>query len=382
MKLFCAQTCPTRCLDGAGRAGGLGETLRGCGRHRDLRRRQSPAPEALMRRILVSVLLVAPTLGCGAAPESDPAAAAASALTTESAALRPANVPAEFRWTHHGYFHPNCMVKVELGEIVNGDGDIVQTDGTIRKIPSCEHPHYDRVGKAIAGTLSRESSRESSRPVENAIAHNFTGWLADFDEYVPGKITWYSNVMIVPPAPWAHDGQDVALFGGLQSGSEILQPVLDYGDGSDGGSSNHWQIRAENCCLRGNDFFTAYRSVNQGDSINGYMYPEPNTACPGSAGQWYIGINGNGANATGFSTCAWSGANNDVVGGALELHGLTRCGDLPNTSGAWFQNISTYVNGANHSFNWNLFQAAGITPNCRPTVTASGTSGHIDFLWY
>ena len=261
------------------------------------------------------------------------------------------------------------------GEAVTSDGNIVQVDGSIRNVPACSHPHFDADGTEITGPARGHSSQAR----QDGVDHTYTGWLEDFNMVMTGGITWLSNTFTVPPNPSSNQSQDVAFFGGIENsstGSEIIQPVLDYGDGT-----YHWQVRAENCCNGGRNYYSPYYSVNVGDTIDGYVYPESNTNCLSSQGQWFIGINVNGSSEVGYSTCSWDSPMNWAFGGVLEVHNLSSCSGLPYTSGGEsFSNISVYVNGSPATIgSWNTYTPSGLNPECYPGAWGSGSSGG---LWW
>lgn len=316
-----------------------------------------------MRTALVAaaVLLL---IGCGGNVDREAVHTSSLSITPPSRnqPFRPPNVPPDFILTHNGYFHPSCVVLVKAHEGINGDGDIVQADGTVRKLPPCIYPHYDSKGNPHWG-------------VEHFAGRNFMGVF----QYPTGQsITWFSNDFVVPSNPSSNQA-DLSFWGGIENTTsnpttgEVIQPVLDYGDFG----TNHWQVRAENCCFGYRDYFTDYASVNVGDTISGYVYPEANTICSGYDGQWFIGINVNGTFAVGFDTCEFYSPMTIVDGGVFEINGtISSCGGLPQGGTITFNDVSVYTNGNPYYVsNWNVSSASNLSPDCYPAVSAYGSSG-------
>jgi len=279
--------------------------------------------------------------------------------------------------THHGYFHPSCNVLVGKGETINSDGDIVQVDGSVRTVPSCLYPHYDDDGNDVTNaSVPGQRSKADSSPHPN-VNHTANGWEAEFDTIPSGDVTYFSATFGVLSGP-ASNGADIALFPGLQqagTSDEIIQPVLDYGDGA-----YHWQVRVENCCFGGHNYYDSYTSVNVGDTITGYMYPvsDPMNLCLGDVGRFYVAINDNGGLVNDYYVCNWLHMN-QIFGGVLEVHYLNACNQLPQTgTGEAFYNEVAYINGNPFTFPSTWAHNTGtFSPNCAPGSSGSGTGGGI-----
>jgi len=103
------------------------------------------------------------------------------------------------------------------------------------------------------------------------------GWImhSDYQYYYPiypfeGSLTFMSAQWIVPPAPTS-TGSLVYWFPGLQSNSHIIQPVLQYGSGPEGGG-NYWVLANWWAgCASCSYLVSNYVQVNPGDLIYGSM---------------------------------------------------------------------------------------------------------------
>jgi hypothetical protein len=323
-----------------------------------------------MKPHLISAILVAATTGCGA--QSDGRLAVQEQSSALSAAVsRPASVPADYVLTLNGFFNPLCVIKVHNGEAINGDGNIVQTDGTIRKVKPCPYGHFDREGNVVTGP--------APWPQPGDVPHQTGQWWAWFINYGASNITWVSSDYWVPAKPASHDGQDIAFWTGVQdsSGSEVIQPVLDKGEYYDS-----WAVRGENCCLGNNDYTSAYYPVNVGDHISGYAYPVTNRDCPGWSGEWFIGINVNGGSTVNFYTCQWYAPMTETAGGVLEIYHVVHCSDLPQQPNLGFYDVTAYDNGYPINFTSWYLGTTQINPGCNPGVSAWGSSGTVSWKYY
>jgi hypothetical protein len=122
--------------------------------------------------------------------------------------------------------------------------------------------------------------------------------------------------------------------------------------------------------------------VNQGDTLDTYMYPESVTHCPAGWGQWQIGINVNGYNVIGFSTCTWQNGYNWAFGNVLEVHGGNGCADLPQADyGVSTSGLYVLVNGFSGNQAPSTWQPDiySTWPFCSQNASGSGANGS---MWW
>jgi hypothetical protein len=304
---------------------------------------------------------------CGAASDGEPAEADSSPSHPESGDVhalggRPESVPLAYRVTPVGYLHPSCVIEARPGEHVSESGDLVSESGVTRAVSPCPHPRFDRSGRAHFPTSGAAPAASSAQ------VPTIGGWLAYFAQTVVG-ITWQSANFKVPTAP-LHMGNNVAFFfNGLQNGSELIQPVLQW---NQGGYPNQWTIAAW-YVKSGNGIAGPTVLVNPGDTISGYMYPQ-------RGGRWVIGMNQNGAYATGLSVFTTS-AFDTLIGGAMEVYHVDSCEDLPSTGFEFFTSISVYRNGSPFTPTFSLLGQTGTTPNCNAAPFAGTTTGGMTWLY-
>jgi hypothetical protein len=100
------------------------------------------------------------------------------------------------------------------------------------------------------------------------------GWVtwANWNNQTGTAISSFATSWVVPPAPAKQSGQLIYLFNGLQdpAGTEILQPVLQWGSSGAGGG-NYWSVASWHVDSKGHAFCTPSIAVNPGDALTGVM---------------------------------------------------------------------------------------------------------------
>ena len=182
-------------------------------------------------------------------------AADAAAPHPERGSMRaPAGVPSSYMFTHHGWFHPSCVVRIGEDEVVGADTVVRgRSDGAAHfSLSPCAYPRFDLHGRAApTGTAAPDHLPEHLPP--QAAAAPYDGYIVAY--FYNGKIASGSTLVtdvIVPTPPTEVADQDVAFFNGIQTPSCIMQPVLDF----NGETANKWSIESEQCCVNGNDMQT------------------------------------------------------------------------------------------------------------------------------
>jgi len=117
-------------------------------------------------------------------------------------------------------------------------------------------------GSSEGGIAARNPADQSGGWVTWASWRNATG----------SAISSFSTSWVVPAPPAAPAGQLVYLFNGLQNatGSEILQPVLQWGSSGAGGGP-FWSIASWHVDSQGHAYCTPSTPVNPGDLLTGMM---------------------------------------------------------------------------------------------------------------
>jgi len=311
----------------------------------------------------VAFLSVALLAACSSGAPGDDAA-------SSQAALRPANVPADYVTTPYGYFHPSCIVEVQPNETVNSDGTIVDDVGNTRTTSACARPRFDPAGNDISAGQAGASFQ--AQPAASTATSVFHGWLGDYNASNMGALSYISATWEVPPAPAAgNKGQTVYYFNGLQglpTTESILQPVLAYSNG-------HWSATSWNCCKQGTTVTGNTIAVNTGDVIAGTVMGT-NCNSAGLCRNWVVQTldQTTGAVST-LNTASWGVPLNWAFGAVQELYGFTSCNDLPASGSITFNNqIYTTTSGANARPSWNWAAPPSSAPRCGYSATNGETT--------
>ena len=285
--------------------------------------------------------------------------ALASAGAARAAIPAPGGVPAGYVFTHHGWFHPSCVVRVGEDEAVGSDL-VIRGATASRGRPSA--PAAIRVtiapGARFAGAGGTATAPVHAAPLPAAaiydgyiVYYEYTGNLA----VGPALTTDW----IVPLPPPSIANQDIAFFNDILTsadGGDILQPVLDF----NGETAGKWSIESEHCCIGGNDMQTTPIVVAPGDTIRGIV---TGASCTASGCQsWTVTTTDvTSGKSTTLNTTAPGGVPNGVSPGSLETYGVTSCDMFPASGETTFTgNTLTDANGAVQSPKYTLLTLQGV----------------------
>jgi len=296
-----------------------------------------------------------------------------------SSAPRPTGVPSGYVLTHHGWFHPSCVVVVGNDEIVGADRVVRGKDGTPHfTVPPCAHARYDKQGRMAAPSFSAGGNPTLEAAPQPAAA-TYDGYIVFYvyDGTIATGPT-LTTEWVVPPPPTNVANQDIAFFNDLLTsagGGDILQPVLDF----NGEIRGKWSIESEHCCIAGNDEQTTPLTVLPGDRISGVVV---GTGCASSGvcTSWSVTTTDvTSGKTTTLNTTAPSGVPNGASPGSLETYGVSSCDMFPAGGETTFvNNVLTDSGGAVQSIKYHLATldgvAAEVPRNCGYTGSSAGNS--------
>ncbi len=267
------------------------------------------------------------TTGQAARADAPPGSAERHPQPGAGAIPAPAGVPAAYVFTHHGWFHPSCVVRVQSDEIVGADLVVRgKSDGaTHYAFAPCAYTCFDVHGRAL-GMGSAAPPVHAPPPAATA---TYDGYIVSY-EYDggirPGSTLVTEEIVPLPPTTVAN--QDIAFFNDILTtagGRDILQPVLDF----NGETRGKWSIESEHCCLSGNDMQTTPVVVAPGDSIRGTV---TGVGCgtDGVCSAWSVTTaDVTTGRSTTLNTTAPGGVPNGVSPASLETYGVTSCDMFP-----------------------------------------------------
>jgi hypothetical protein len=298
---------------------------------------------------LIAVVGVGLALGCEdqlVPPKPDARSAQSSNLdVTTAAGSQP---DSDWISTPAGWFHRSCVYNVPSGSRWDRRaGVLYRPDGSSMTIPPCRYAHGARRGQngVPVGSAPTDSGWSVWRYRNSATPYR--------------SLSAYWHVPDVPSSGWSGNS-DYYTFPGLQD-SLILQPVLAYH--FPGGASG-WSITSVDCDASGaNCFFSTDVGVSPGDSLHGVVQ---SSNCSAGKCDWQITTYD--VTAGTWTQLFVSGGDDDytqAVAGAIEVHGLNTCTQMPSNP-VYVTGITlTDRNGAVSSPSWqpdsSTLQAS---PNC------------------
>ncbi len=294
---------------------------------------------------------------------------------------KPAGVPADFVLTHHGWFHPSCVVTVGSDEVVGPDLVIRGKDGTEHdRLAPCARERYDRRGRRVATPADVQGGAPPELAAPIPATSIYDGYIVYYVS--SGAITPNSTLTtdwIVPPAPTNVATQDIAFFNDILTtagGGDILQPVLDF----NGESTGKWAIESEHCCLSGNDMQSTIVVVAPGDLIRGTV---TGTGCDttGVCQSWtVITADMTSGKSTTLNTTAPNGVPNGVSPGSLETYDVSSCDMFPAGGTTTFMNNTlTGPNAAVQTPKYNLINFQGVNAEVPKTCGYAGMASGNNF---
>ena len=346
-------------------------------------RARKPGP----RRQCPVALLLACSLTLGAWCGAERAARADAALGSNDrhpqsgtgAILAPSGVPAAYVFTHHGWFHPSCVVRVQSDEVVGADLVVRgQSDGAARfSFGPCAYPRFDVHGRAMGAGSAAPPVHAAPQPAA-AIYDGYIVYYAYNGGITPGSTLVTDE--IVPPPPTNVANQDIAFFNDILTTAgtdgDILQPVLDF----NGETRGKWSIESEHCCIANNDMQTTPVVVAPGDQIRGTV---TGTGCAttGVCSAWSVTTaDVTTGKSTTLNTTAPNGVPDGVSPGSLETYGVTACDMFPAGGETTFTgNTLTDPGGNLQTLKYRLINFDGVDPEVPTNCGYGGKLSGDDF---
>jgi hypothetical protein len=263
---------------------------------------------------------------------------------------------------------------------------LISTPGGFRK-PSFVHLVRPNQSVVKRGGVSHLMDMATASLVETPAdqvapkdpANQAGGWStwATWNNQTGTAISLLSTTWVVPPPPVTQSGQLIYLFNGLQNpaGSEILQPVLQWGTSGAGGGS-FWSIASWHVDSNNQAFCTPSIAVNPGDVLTGIMiqvavYSDGtrNYNCQ------FQGIAGTSLMALGMVELT-------AAEQTLEAYGLTGQGDYPATPSTAMAQIELQVGGNPAPVAWTPYSMQSPAYGEHTTVVSNATPGGEVNLFY
>jgi hypothetical protein len=288
--------------------------------------------------------------------------------------------------TPGGYRPASKIHLIRTGHVLDGSGGGLRELDATGKIVNDFGPHPLRRGTPLMpdNVLRLEealvkypgATLEAARLVPGrAVPGLGTGWIVAGFWNASGVITSFRTSWIVPPPPTTQSGQLLYLFNGIQNGSFIYQPVLQWGTSPDGGG-NYWAVASWYVDSQGGP---AYKSgltqVSPGAELTGIITLSGQSAAGFSYNCEFLGIPNSTfpvKNIPELTQCVET----------LECYYLTMPSDYPNTQKTAMTAIEIKTRGSDPSVTWgpgdfvtDVGQKATVVSNANP-------GGEVDLYYY
>jgi len=232
-----------------------------------------------------------------------------------------------YQITPFGYLWSSCVHHVESGShIVERNGRTYVTSpltGIERLIPKCSKPR-------------KPLQKKIRKPGQDAPDDGWQVW-SSFNNNNNATFTSFLGQFNVPEEPVNFGGGILYMFTGLQNdnwipdpsggdappGFDIIQPVLQFGDGSENGGGDWWGLASWYVTLDDGALWTDMLNMNAGDVIFGNMTQIGPTT-------WFIGgENVKSGQSTSFTVTKPRLNKQPWAYCTLELYNIGDCGSLP-----------------------------------------------------
>lgn len=286
----------------------------------------------------------------------------------------PSGVPSSYVFTHHGWFHPSCVVRIREDEVVGADQVVRgRADGAAHlSLSPCAYPRFDLHGHA-AGTGAQGPAHLPPQPAGVI----YDGYIVYYSYYgsVPNTPTLV-NDLIVPPAPTDVADQDIAFFNGVLTQDCIMQPVIDF----NGETAKKWSVESEQCCINNNDLQTTPVVVSVGDTIRGTVTPS-GCSSSGVCTSWAITTaDVTSGKSTTLNTTVVNEAPDGITPASLETYGVTSCAMFPAGGESTFTGTTlTDSQGTVHTLSYQLDVMGNVDPEVPRDCGQAGKSSGNDF---
>jgi len=281
------------------------------------------------------------------------------------------------------------QIKSQHPDWVQIPGELIRPD-CVHDVPNgasiyLSNPHHQGDDVILDGQVIAHYDACPEAPIDTRQGHDpgptGNGWVEASQWLVSLKsgdnldvIDGYWTV----PSPPKTNGATIFLFNGVEpaNGSNIMQPVLQYGESKAGGG-NYWAIAS--WLVGNNAYFSPLEGVNPGDLLFGYTQQTGN-----SGGKQHFSIEASDI-ATGehSNLSVWSsGIQWDwAFAGVLEAYNVTSCSEYPSSGSTLFS--STAVAHGYPSFDyfnplkfeghqWDYFGNGGPQCNFKVSLTDGG----------
>jgi acylphosphatase len=278
-----------------------------------------------------------------------------------------------------GGYRPKSLVQhVEPGHVLR-----MSETGNLQKV--------DRVGKVVAdfGKLGRRAAAAEEEPLmpknvyvpaapkaAGKVPALGQGWIsyAYWNNNTGNALTSFATTWVVPPEPATQSGQTIFLFNGIQNGSMIYQPVLQFGSSYAGGG-NYWTVASWYADGQGGPaFFSQLTRVNPGQVLVGIMTLTGSGVSGFDYDCQFEGLANSNLPIQNVAQLSWCAET-------LETYNVQKCSDYPATQQTAFRAISIQTGGIRPAVAWTGVSAVHDCGQKCVVISNSASNGEVDIQY-
>ena len=202
------------------------------------------------------------------------------------------------------------------------------------------------------------------------------GWITDANwlNTTRSPVSSFETTWTIPPAPTSYNGQTLFQFNSIEpnSGTAILQPVLQYGPSAAGGGK-YWAVAS--WYVTGNQaYYSSLVQVTAGKSLTGVIKYVGRTNKKFDYTCQFTGISATNYSVNQIAQLTWCTET-------LEVYGVSACSEFPNTAYSQMSGINVRTKAGTPSVNWGI---SNISTSCgvQTTVVTNGATNAVVDIYY
>jgi hypothetical protein len=200
-----------------------------------------------------------------------------------------------------------------------------------------------------------------------------SGWItyASWLNKTGSPVKSFTTAWTVPAAPTSYNGQTLFLFNSIEpnSGTAILQPVLQYGPSAAGGGKN-WAV-ASWYVVGTQAYYSSLVTASTGQSLTGVIKFVSKTSGKFNYTCAFTGISGTNFSIKQIRQLTWCTET-------LEVYGVTECSEFPNTAYTQMSGMTVRTKAGTPSINWGITDAQTSCGVQTTVVTNGATNAVVD----
>jgi hypothetical protein len=213
-------------------------------------------------------------------------------------------------------------------------------------------------------------------PVETVAQFSDNGWItyASWLNKTKSPVSSFTTTWTVPAAPTVYNGQTLFQFNSIEpnSGTAILQPVLQYGPSSAGGA-DYWAV-ASWYVVGNTAYYSSLVKVSAGQSLTGVITLTSKVKTSFTYSCAFTGISGTDFSIKNIPQLTWCTET-------LEVYGVDECSQFPNTPDSQMSGMTVRTKKGTPSVTWGVTDAK-TSCGVQTTVVTQGATNAAVNIYY